>query len=98
MNEPEVLPAPVLDLGPKNKWEREREAFYRLLPDLLQTHLDKYVAVHDERVVEAGDDKFAVARSAYGRFGYVPMYVSQVAVRPRVVHIYSPRLVKQDRP
>ena len=34
MSEPEILPAPVLDLGPKTKWERERQAFYRLLPDL----------------------------------------------------------------
>ncbi len=58
----ETLPAPVLPPRPsKNeKWDREYAAFLEMLPDLLQTHRDKYVAVHEGRVVESGDDKIAV--------------------------------------
>jgi hypothetical protein len=40
------------------------------------------VAVHDERVVDSGEDKLAVLMRAYVTFGYVPIYVGLVAERP----------------
>src|SRR5688572_18136392 len=43
------------------KWEREFQAFLRLLPDLLTTHRAQYVAVHNGQVVAAGPDKVQVA-------------------------------------
>jgi hypothetical protein len=46
MNQLEALPAPVLAPPQGNKWRREQEAFRRLLPDLLKTHRDQYVAIH----------------------------------------------------
>ena len=39
---------------PPTKFERERRAFYQMLPDLLGTHRGQYVAVHDEQVVDSG--------------------------------------------
>jgi hypothetical protein len=82
MSQTEALPAPVLAPREENKWRREQEAFRRLLPDLLKTHRDQFVAVHEGRVVEAGRDKLAVAGQAYARFGYVPIYVRLVTDQP----------------
>ncbi len=88
----ETLPAPVLPTPPEDKWRREQRAFHRLLPELLQTHRDQYVAIHDEKAVESGADQIEVARRAYARFGYVPIFVSLVTDQPRPpVRIPSPR-------
>jgi hypothetical protein len=65
-------------------FEREREAFERLKPTLLKTHAGKCVAVLNGEVVEMGDDKMAVLKRVYDRFGYVPVYVQQVESSPRV--------------
>ena len=84
MNDPIILPAVLLDppSPPAVKWEREYRAFRRFLPDLLPTHRGKYVAVHEEQVVDSGDDKVALALAAYARFGYIPIYVGLVAEPP----------------
>ena len=65
----ETLPAPDLSARHDDKWRREQRAFHHLLPELLGTHPDRFVAIHEGRVVESGDDKLAVARRAYERFG-----------------------------
>jgi hypothetical protein len=84
MNESTTLATITVELTqpPKTKWEREHRAFQLKLPDLLKTHRGKYVAVHDGKVVDSGDDKVALALRAYGTFGYVPIYVGLVAERP----------------
>jgi hypothetical protein len=96
MNETDVLPAPKLDWPPpETKWDRERRAFHRLLPSLLTTHRDKFVAIHEERVVDSGDDKVELALRVYDKFGYVPMFVSLVTDVPRrPVRIPSPRILR----
>lgn len=83
-NEPITLPAPVIDplRFPRTPWEREYQAFRRLLPQLLQTHRGRYVAVHNEQVVDSGDNKLEVLQRAYATHGYVPIYVGVVAERP----------------
>jgi hypothetical protein len=50
-----------------------------LLPELLRTHRGQYVAIHEEQVVDSGDDTFALGRRVYKRFGYVPIYVAPVS-------------------
>jgi hypothetical protein len=98
MSELEALPAPVLAPREGNKWRHEQEAFRRLLPNLLKTHRDQYVAVHEGRVVEVGPDKLAVAGQAYARFGYVPIYVSLVThQRLPLSRIPSPRLAAPEQ-
>jgi hypothetical protein len=82
MSQTETLPAPVLPPPAADKWRREQQAFRRLLPELLQRLRNQYVAVHEERVVESGEDKLAVAGRAYQRFGYVPIYVGLVTDQP----------------
>ena len=84
MSEPVTYPAPVLSLPipPRDKWERDRDAFLRLLPSLLQTHRGVYAAINNEQVVDFGEDKIALALRVYAKFGYMPVYVGLVTERP----------------
>jgi hypothetical protein len=95
MSSSELLPAPVLPSPAEDKFRNEQRAFHRLLPELLRTHRDRFVAIHEERVVESGADKLEVAGRAYARFGYVPIFVSRVTERPLApIRIPSPRVVR----
>src|SRR5713101_6528333 len=105
LEEAEVLPAPVIEawsvpavrtpipLDPK--FVREEDAFQQLLPELLKSHRGKYVAVHEEQVVDAGDDQIELALRAYKRYGYIPIYVTLVTDQPRIERITSPRFVRE---
>jgi hypothetical protein len=92
----ETLPAPVLTPPPSKheKWDREYAAFLEMLPDLLQTHRGKFVAVHEGRVIDSGDDKIALGLSAYERYGYIPIYVGLVTATPRIERMPSIRNVE----
>jgi hypothetical protein len=85
MSEPMTYPAPVLPppSPPKAKWQREYHAFLRLLPELLQTHRGRYVAIHDEQVVDSGEDELALASRVWAKYGYVPIHVELVTDRPQ---------------
>jgi hypothetical protein len=92
MNSMETLPAPVLPSPPEDKFRSEQRAFQELLPELLRTHRDQYVAIHEGRVVESGANQIEVAERAYARFGYIPILVTLVTNKPRpVVRMPSPR-------
>ena len=92
MSSMETLAAPDLAAPLDDKWKREQRAFHQLLPELLRTHLDEFVAIHEGRVVESGVDKLDVARRAYERFGYIPIFISRiVAGPPAPIRIPSPR-------
>lgn len=80
-------------LAPSGKFERERAAFHRLLPELLKTHHGKVVAIHDERVIAEGVDDAVVTAEAYARAGYTELYVGEVTATPQVVRINSPRVL-----
>jgi len=80
----ETLPAPELCFAAPvdDKWQRERQAFDRMLPDLLATHRDQFVAIHGGQVVVSGHDKIAVALQAYREHGQIPIYVGLVSDQP----------------
>lgn len=84
MSETTTLPAPVLNLAtqPVTKWEREHQAFLRLLPKLLETHRGKYVAIHEGQVIESGDDRLEVIFHALEKAGGVSIHVDLVAEQP----------------
>jgi hypothetical protein len=83
VSEPITYPAPVLDLAPPpSKWEREYRAFLRLLPQLLQTHRGKYVALHEGQLVDSGEDEIALASRVWAKYGYVPIHVDLVTEQP----------------
>lgn len=70
----ELAPLP----GISEKAQRERAAFYRLLPELLRVHRGKVVAIHEEQVIAVGDDRRAVIAEARKHAGYVDMYIASV--------------------
>ena len=101
MSDATTFPAPDLTLGESNitTWERERRAFFGLLPTLLATHRGQYVAVHHGSVVAEGPDEVEVAMQAYRRVGYVPLYVGLISDEPpRPVRLPSPRLLPGGGP
>jgi hypothetical protein len=104
MAESEVFDPPVLQLEsappmvrvPDPKWRKEREAFHRMLPELLKAHRDQFVAVHEERVVNKGTDPIEVVKRAYAQYGYIPIYVGLVTDQPPPpVRVPSPRLIRR---
>src|SRR4051794_21778074 len=68
--------------APATKFDRERAAFLRLLPSLLKTHDGRYVAIHEERVVDDGPDRLEVAMRVLRRVGNVDIYVGLVSETP----------------
>lgn len=95
MSSVNIHPAPDLSSHSQveDKWQREKRAFYRLLPQLLASHRGKYVAIHDEQVVGEGDELVQVTLEAYRKYGYIPIYVDLITdevLEP--VRIPSPRI------
>jgi hypothetical protein len=103
MSETVTFPAPVLPPSPPapSKWEREQRAFVRMLPALLAKYRGKFVAVHDEQVVDSDDDLIALALRVYAKHGYVPIYMDLVTDQPRRVervgHYRSIRSAAKNR-
>lgn len=62
--------------GTSEKFQRERVAFYRLLPELLKTHRGKVVAIHNEQVVAVGDERRPVIDAAKRIAGPVDMFIA----------------------
>ena len=75
-------------------FEREREAFERLKPELLRTHRGQCVAILNGQVVESGSDKMEVLDRVYERFGYGPVYVQWVEGQPRIYKIPHRKVVR----
>jgi hypothetical protein len=98
MNQTDIMPAPEINVPvlPHSKWEREHHEFQNLLPSLLKTHRGKYVAIHNGKLVGAGDEQARVALEAYSNWGYVPIYVGLVTDNPQPIRIASPRLPRAD--
>ena len=69
---------------PATKFDRERQAFYRLLPELLRTLNGRYVAIHEEQVVDDGPTRLEVAMRVLHRIGNVDIYVGLVSDQPEV--------------
>jgi PHD/YefM family antitoxin component YafN of YafNO toxin-antitoxin module len=72
-------------------FEREVAAFEQMKDELLAEYECRCVAIHDGKVVEAGDDKMKVLERVRDRFGPVTVYVQWVEKRPRVYRISGPR-------
>jgi len=70
---------------PLAKADRERRAFFRLLPQLLATHRGQYVAIHNEQVVDSGPDPHEVARRVWQRVGKTDLYVGLVSEDPEPI-------------
>src|ERR1043166_2435060 len=87
MSEPSILSAPAVEIlpPPRGKWEREYQAFRRLLPELLRECSGQYVAIHNEQVVGRGPDKLALALDVLARIGNCAIHVGRVSAEPEPV-------------
>lgn len=72
---------------PLSKAEREKQAFLRLLPQLLRTHRGQFVAIHDEQVVDTDRDDIALIQRVQEKVGYVPIHVGLVTEQQPVFRI-----------
>lgn len=84
MSEPTTIPTMTAKLTPppQSKWEEEYRAFLQKLPELLKTHRGKYVAFHQGKMVDSGDDELALASRVWERYGYLPIHVGLVVEQP----------------
>jgi len=76
--------------------EEEREAFRKVRDKLMQDpkYRGKYVAFFQGDLVGCDDDKGRLAKSIYKKYGYVPIYIDQVAEGERQVEVPSPELTR----
>jgi hydrogenase maturation factor len=97
MSETAVQPALAVELPIPDvpKGEAEYQAFLRLLPQLLETHRGKYVAIHHGQVVDSDTDDVALVLRVQAKVGYVPIHVGLV-IDPqpvlRIPHYHEWRL------
>jgi len=81
-------------------WQEEQErllqkeiaAFERMKPDLLNTHKGKQVAILNGKVVDSDEDKRALAKRVYAKYGYRTILMTEVRESPRVYRIDSPEV------
>jgi len=78
----------------QDAFEREREAFERLEPALLEKHKGRYVAVRDGQVVGVDDDDLALLQRVYDTLGYGVVYIRKVGEPLSVRRIHSPRIAQ----
>jgi hypothetical protein len=64
-----------------SKGEREYQAFLRMLPDLVNAHKGRFVAIHEGQVVDTDDNDIILIQRVHSRIGYVPIYVGFVEER-----------------
>src|SRR5262249_47575089 len=67
-----------LPAEPRTKWQREYTAFRRLLPQLLASERGKYVAVHEEQVIDTDRDEMALIARVLVKIGNVDFHVGLV--------------------
>jgi len=76
-------------------FEREREAYERLEPELLPLYKGQYVAIREGQVIDSDPDEMTLVQRVYEKLGYGPMYVRKVGAPLPVRRISSPRIVRR---
>lgn len=87
----------------KHAWITEQEkilnqefaVYERMKPELLKTHKDKWVAIHNGELVDFDDDETLLLERVDSRFGDITMLVTQVTETLPVYHVNSPKLVRR---
>ena len=74
--------------------EPNRTAFRKLLPELLKTHEGQFVAIYQEKLVDADPDRATLVQRTRER-GYRPVYIQKVTPEPRIVELPSPEEVRR---
>ena len=72
--------------------EPNRTAFQRLLPELLKTHENQFVAICQGRLVDADPDRVALVQRTRAQ-GYRPVTIQKVTQELRIAELPSPEEV-----
>jgi len=75
-------------------FRREAEAFERMKPELLKTHLGKAVAVYHGEIVAVGETKAKVYEQVTAQFGEAPIYIQVVEEHPRIYRMTHRRVIR----
>jgi hypothetical protein len=59
-------------------WEKESAAFDRMLPELLKSKANRFVAVYGGRVVDEDEDQFTLAGKVHRRYPQTFVLIQQV--------------------
>lgn len=97
MGKTQIAQAPEVKSLPRaGKWEQEKQAFLHMRDSLPKKYQNKYVAIHEGKIVESGHEKIAVGLRAYSRYGYVPIYIGYTGDDlDEIVRAPSPRIGKR---
>lgn len=74
----------------RKSFEQERAAFYRLKPQLLETHRDQYVAVHGSQVVDSDTDDAELAKRVMAKYTHRAVYIQLVSEELPAFELPSP--------
>lgn len=82
--------------GAEKVFLAEAEAFREMKAELLENpkYRDRFVAIHGGRVVDVDEDRRALARRVYERYGYVPIYMGRVEAAERILEVPSPEVIR----
>lgn len=85
---------PYRSMMPKGSsdFQREKQAFARLKPELLKEYRGQYVVIREEKAVLFGHNKTELAKQVYQKFGYGPIYITLVEEEPEMLYIHTPKL------
>ena len=89
-----VYEAPKLSISRKkreDKWLREERAFFLMLPELLKTLRGKWVAIHEEKVIETGETMRSVLLNVRKRLPNTEVYIQYVEDSLPTAKMLSPR-------
>ena len=73
-------------------FQREKRSFKQLKPELMETHRGQYVVIREGKAVLFGQNKTELAKQAYEKFGYGPLYIGLVEEEPEVINLLTPRI------
>jgi dCTP deaminase len=73
-------------------FQKEKQEFERHKTELLKTHRGEYVVIREGKPVLFGHKKTELAKKAYEKFGYGPLYIGLVEEKPEMIHIPTPRV------
>lgn len=65
----------------RQKLDREIAAYERLHPELRQTHLGQWVAIHQQQLVDADTDQAALYRRIRTKYGRTSVLIRQVTAQ-----------------
>ena len=76
-------------------FQQEKQVFEKLKPALMKTNRGQYVVIKEGKAVLFGHNKTELAKQAYQKFGYGPLYIDLIEEKTEIVHVPTPRVSRR---